>query len=480
MEFRRVLFRSQYKDYQDWKSTPKTQVVEQLGFSIPDKLRETAKGGMPLFQKEEARGAYSPQTLSIMFGPKSDPSTTIHEGWHFFFDYMTEMSQDPNCPPDIKADVAKMFDYIGVSGMDEWTLMRDAPKDSNAYRRWVEAHEKMARAGEAYVMTGDFPMTGLRSVFGKFKDWIVDVYKSISRLGVEINPEIRGVFDRMIGKDDMPAEYKQAELMDKGRDIIPGFAAEQVAMQPYPDMWPEKEPYKINGFLINSQADYEAAIMRIQEVYPDVIEGKKTWKQSDYDAAKLLGEAIYDGNPHDVAAMLQKLGADGQPVDRAYRAKMMLLNALTIEQTKVRDSILAKWDMGMNVSVEEQIAYLQSIERTHMAFQNVIEGRAAIGRALNQMKQVGQFYDIKDVAGELHQSAAEKKAAELQGQLEELMVDYRNRFGSNATVEMIARLDKSNASLRDQKNFVKGALEATSFEKYLEVWKAWEIGRAHV
>ena len=198
-----------------------------------------------------------------MFGPKSDPSTTIHEGWHFFFDYMTEMSQDPNCPPDIKADVAKMFDYIGVSGMDEWTLMRDAPKDSNAYRRWVEAHEKMARAGEAYVMTGDFPMTGLRSVFGKFKDWIVDVYKSISRLGVEINPEIRGVFDRMIGKDDMPAEYKQAELMDKGRDIIPGFAAEQVAMQPYPDMWPEKEPYKINGFLINSQADYEAAIMQI-------------------------------------------------------------------------------------------------------------------------------------------------------------------------------------------------------------------------
>ena len=91
------------------------------------------------------------------------------------------------------------------------------------------------------------------------------------------------------------------------------------------------------------------------------------------------------------------------------------------------------------------------------------------------MKQVGQFYDIKDVAGELHQSAAEKKAAELQGQLEELMVDYRNRFGSNATVEMIARLDKSNASLRDQKNFVKGALEATSFEKFLEVWKAWGL-----
>lgn len=447
-----------------------------MSFKITDKMREAAQDGMPLFQGE-ARAGYSPQDKMIMFGPKSDPSSTIHEGWHFFFDYYVEMAQDPKCPPDIKADVAKMFDYIGVSGMDEWSVMSKASKDSNAYRRWVEAHEKMATAGEKYVMTNDFPIVGLRSILNKFKSWMLDVYKTISALNVEISTEIRGVFDRMIGKDDMPVAYRAEEVRTKGVEIVPGFAAEQVAIQPYPDMWPEgKERYKINSFMINSQSDYEAAILRIQEVYPDVIKGAKSWKQSDYEAAKLLGEALYDGNPHDVSAMLAKLGAEGQPIDRVYRAKMMLLNSLVKDQTRVRDSILAKYDTGMPVSVEEQIAYLQSIERTHMAFQNVIEGRAAIGRALNQMKEIGQFYDAKDMISDvLHQSAQDKKNAQMQAQLEELLVEYRKKFGPEATVETIARIDKSNATLRDQKNFLKGAIEATAFEKFLEVWKAWGL-----
>jgi len=426
------------------------------------------------------RGFYDSESLSVGFLKAANPSTAIHEGWHFFFDYMVEIAKGPDAPPDIVADVGKMFDYLGVKSMEEWASLKAGTKGSNEYQRWVAAHEKMAESGEEYVMTGNFPITGLRSIFSKFKEWMVETYKNLEKLNVKLTPEIREVFDRMVGQDDivLRGEYAEIAKAKTGKEIIPGFAAEQVALQPYPDMMPtSKFPYQIAMWRMNTNSDYEAAIMRIQEVNESTIKGPKSWKEADYKAAEMAGDAFYDGNGRDVGAMMDKLGANGAPVDEVYRAKVMLVQLAVEDQVMQRKAILAKWDAGFNVSLEEQISYLTSIDRTHMVFTRMIEERAAIGRALNQMKQFGKFYDPKEIIGDkkLFQTAKERIDAELQTRLDELMQDYRKRFGPDLTVELIARLDDKNQTLRDQKKFVESALSATSFDKWVEYWKGWGL-----
>ncbi len=63
-------------------------------------------------------------------------------------------------------------------------------------------HEQFARGFEAYLFEGKAPNPELNSLFRRFADWLKSVYKSIKALNVEISPELRGVFDRMIATED--------------------------------------------------------------------------------------------------------------------------------------------------------------------------------------------------------------------------------------------------------------------------------------
>ena len=453
--------------------------AKQPSFDITPALRERAMGGMPLYQ--ENRGFYQRSTGTVGFLKGSDPTTTIHEGWHFFFDFMVDMARDPSAPAEIRADVQKMFDHIGIKSLEEWDGLAQSAPNTPEYKKWVDAHEYMARSGEAYVMTGDFPVTGLRSVFSRFKEWLIQTYQTIERLGVTISPEIRGVFDRMIGEDStaLKGEYGELAKRDRGTEIMPGFNAEKVAIQPYPDFAPSKfekpPPYKLNAWKVNSREDIEAAILRIQEVYP-TSETRKSWKEADYEAASELNRILNDGNQADLSVVMEKLGGAGKPVDERFRSLVFVLDEVTKYQVDLREKLLSKWEMGFDVEPREQIEYLQSIERTHMVYQELIGQRAAIGRALNQMRQVGKYAetDFLSKMDVLHQSGAEKEEF-VRKQLDDLMSDYRARFGENVTVREIAQMDKKNQTMRDQVKFNEAVLKASNFEKFIEVWKAWGL-----
>ena len=68
--------------------------------------------------------------------------------------------------------------------------------------RYTEAHEKFARTFEGYLMTGEAPSVGLKRTFRKFKEWLIGIYKEVSALNVEISPEVKMVFDRMLATED--------------------------------------------------------------------------------------------------------------------------------------------------------------------------------------------------------------------------------------------------------------------------------------
>jgi len=75
--------------------------------------------------------------------------------------------------------------------------------------KWTEIEEeKFAKAWEGYVSEGKAPVKELDGVFKRLANWFSKVYKTLrsSSLDVEITPELRGVFDRMLTENVMREE----------------------------------------------------------------------------------------------------------------------------------------------------------------------------------------------------------------------------------------------------------------------------------
>jgi hypothetical protein len=76
---------------------------------------------------------------------------------------------------------------------------------------WKREHEEaFANGFEKYLRYANAPTKPLAKVFGKFRSWLGQIYKGIVKsgdLGVRINPEMRGVYDRLfLAKGQKPAK----------------------------------------------------------------------------------------------------------------------------------------------------------------------------------------------------------------------------------------------------------------------------------
>lgn len=154
--------------------------------------------------KQDARGTYSPsaKTISVLKG--ADLSTFQHELGHFFLDTLGHLAADPAAPASVKADMATLLKWGGHSDITDWHRM------SLDEQRGL--HEKFATGWETYLMKGEAPTLEMRSLFSRFRSWMVNVYKSMKGSPGDFTPEVRGVFDRMIASEDA---IHEAELARK-------------------------------------------------------------------------------------------------------------------------------------------------------------------------------------------------------------------------------------------------------------------------
>lgn len=77
-----------------------------------------------------------------------------------------------------------------------------------------EAHEQFARGFESYLMEGKAPNLELQTVFARVKSWMLNVYQSLKNLNVDLNPEVRGVFDRMLASERTIREAESARVFE--------------------------------------------------------------------------------------------------------------------------------------------------------------------------------------------------------------------------------------------------------------------------
>lgn len=185
---------------------------------------QPAEGVAPLPALEQAqgvqpaapRGAYEPDSNTIALLRGADLSTFLHEGAHAFLEMTAQLSMRPEAPAEVQQDMRTVLDWAGFAGsVQDWM---GRPLDE---RR--AAHEKFARGFEAYAFEGKAPSVELADVFRRFAAWLKQVYKRITSLNVELNDEVRGVFDRMLATD---AQIKEAQA---ARQYAPLFESAEAA-----------------------------------------------------------------------------------------------------------------------------------------------------------------------------------------------------------------------------------------------------------
>jgi hypothetical protein len=133
---------------------------------------------------------------------KADLSTFLHETGHFWLEIMGDLAENPNSSQQVKDDYAAILNWFGVKNRSEIT---------------VEHHEMFARGNEAYLMEGKAPSAELRGLFQRFKAWLTMIYRSVSRLDVELSPQVRGVFDRIYATDE---EIAAAQMEMEARPMF--------------------------------------------------------------------------------------------------------------------------------------------------------------------------------------------------------------------------------------------------------------------
>ncbi|HEX6215289.1 MAG TPA: hypothetical protein VFZ38_10745 [Vicinamibacterales bacterium] len=189
-----------HKDGSPVTAAEKTEFLEQRRKKEP---RGSITGALP---RDRQKSGKRPFKISLF--KKADLTTFVHETGHMAFAMLADLAADfSQIPPDqrttgqqaIVDDFEKFLAWTGATSFETMT---------------VPQLEMTARALEAYVMEGKAPSLELRSVFSRFRSFMVAVYKTLRGLNVELTDEVRGVFDRLLASDEQIKQTKEAERYD--------------------------------------------------------------------------------------------------------------------------------------------------------------------------------------------------------------------------------------------------------------------------
>lgn len=189
------------------------QISQPITTGAEFRQGERAPRGKLSFKADDLTGA--PTVISLLEG--ADLSTFIHESGHFFFEIWRDAAMRFGEDPAFMEDMNALLEFVDVDTLAEW--------DSMTIDQRRAGHEKVARAFEAYLFTGKAPTPALRSLFETFATWLRKVYLSLKNLNVELTPEVRQVFDRMVATEE------QIDIAERNQEFKPLFtSAEEAGM----------------------------------------------------------------------------------------------------------------------------------------------------------------------------------------------------------------------------------------------------------
>jgi hypothetical protein len=235
-------------------------------------------------------------TISLL--EKADLSTFLHESGHFYLEVLGDLAGKENAPQQIKDDYAALLKWFGV-------------KDRSEIK--VEQHEQFARGFEAYLMEGKAPSIELQGVFARFRAWLTAIYRQLTRLNVNLTPQVRAVFDRLVAAEDEIAAAQESQ------NYVALFASPETA-----GMSPEE--FAVYRETVEA-ARIEAEESMTAELLADLTREQKAWWKEERAKVRTEVEAeVYAQPLYRALAFLQRgtnpdgSAAEGTPFKLSKKA----------------------------------------------------------------------------------------------------------------------------------------------------------------
>lgn len=467
----------------------RTKAAQAIQEKVWDRIRTEANEGTLSQDEASPRGSYQIAANLITTLQGADKSTVVHELGHSWLEEMKADAARSDAPLQVKTD---------------WDILRAELAIGADGKISRESHEQWARTVERYLAEGEAPSVELRGVFERFKAWLLEIYQNLGALKAEVNPELKGILDRMLATDEEIAAARDLEVPRSyvpeaaaaaveaivpppaaRRKIEPGFAAEKAAMEPYADELPSgpgeaPDNTHVNYAYINTPTDVKLAMQRMAEIDQANIqaqrggtEGVKSWAEANAEQAKYLNDIL--GGSADTLHLFEPRDPNAPHVDVRLGILKKLAVGAAKDSARLRDVVLGK---GHDATVREQLEYLGSIERARMIQAEFLGERASVARALNALKdstegtgEIGRMLEAIGLGDDaVLQQAARTPAEEqayLKAQLDQILLAYKGR-----TVLDIAKLHKEIGTLKGTFKLAKEVEKATTWEQIIEGWRS--------
>jgi len=168
--------------------------VDPIVLKLPESKRRS------YFRQDERGAVYFSQEdgrAFIQMYEKADASTFLHETGHIFLRDFENFMSSGKAGDRAKSDWAILLDWLGNDGTTPLT---------------TEQHEQFARGFEAYLMEGRAPAERLMPIFDQFRRWLLAVYDGTKDLSVDMNADVRGVYDRLFAFENETADMSNIAL----------------------------------------------------------------------------------------------------------------------------------------------------------------------------------------------------------------------------------------------------------------------------
>jgi hypothetical protein len=237
---------------------------------LTDALKAKVKEGQTLFQPAKPgsgpRGQIQigNEKALLRFLQTADPSTWVHELGHYYLESVARFIEAGHASEKLTSYLTTVQTWWTEKADHVLEVLREKAKEATGeektrldamlaeidsrggaeYIRSVaqnwrgqvgevgqfvveQLHEYHARGLEAFLMEGKAPSPQLASAFARFQEWLFHIYKELTALNVELTPEVRQAFARLLATEE---EIKAAEAMQAMEPLIKDPAA--VGMSP--------------------------------------------------------------------------------------------------------------------------------------------------------------------------------------------------------------------------------------------------------
>lgn len=438
-----------------------------------------------VYFQNKYQGSYDRNANVIELFDGANESTVIHEGAHMFLSMLENMSQmsEENVATYFNGDTAKaraalksmqgdlstirswaafsedhLSEYKGTILEKEFTEYAEDIRagKAGAMERWMQ--ERFARGFEKYLMEGSAPTKEMQGVFRRFKKWLTDIYKTAKNLGnVELTPEIKDIFDRMISTEaeiNAWAAQRKLEAIDKTVNVNQSELGNLKA-------WAES---------VKDKALEKAMSYYLHMVREEAIENFKASISSEEERTSFI-ESL--GEENEIYQIETIYNSDTFPTKKD-RDEFLQMAGLTEKDLKEKlraagGTTEERW----NKHIEEMVQHYREEALTPEAIRGMAEEilrspegmakKSRIEAMLLEKKVSAYIHLVNSMQMELKRSKDKKKTArEIRKRLG--LVSEKETTEIDKQTDVIAKSEDKIAKLEKQKKLLKEQLEKAKAE----------------